>query len=214
MRKIRNIGGTLLFLFITFVVLCNIWVVYSTKSRVYYSIDRLPANNVALVLGTSKYTIKGTTNLFFHFRIEAAAKMYTQKKAKHFIASGDNALTYYNEPLDMKNALMKQGIPSEKITLDYAGFRTFDSVVRSKKVFGQDSITIVTQDFHCYRALFISDFYGMDAIAFAASGIPKGYSYWILFREYFARCKAVIDIFVLRKEPRFLGETIKIERTE
>jgi SanA protein len=114
----------------------------------------------------------------------------------------------------MKKALLAEGIPAEKITLDYAGFRTFDSVVRSKKIFGQDTLTIITQDFHCYRALFISDFYGMHAVAFATGGIPEGHSYWTYFRENLARCKAVIDLYILRKKPRFLVEEIKIGEVE
>jgi len=188
----------------------NIWVVESTRKLVYKSVDKVPSNAVALVLGTSKYSRKGATNLFFKYRIEAAVKLYRAGKVKHFILSGDNSLSYYNEPQDMKKALMALGIPAEAITLDYAGFRTFDSVVRSKKVFGQDSLTIITQEFHSYRALFISNFYGMKAIAFATEPVPKASSILTLSREYFARCKAVIDLYILRKEPKFLGEEINI----
>jgi SanA protein len=189
---------------------CNIWVVESTRKLVYLSVDKVPSNAVALVLGTSKYSRKGAENLFFKYRIEAAVKLYKAGKVKHFILSGDNSLSYYNEPQDMKKALLAQGIPENAITLDYAGFRTFDSVVRSKKVFQQDSITIITQGFHSYRALFISNFYGMKAIAFATEPVPTASSLLTLSREYLARCAAVIDLYVLRKEPKFLGEEINI----
>ncbi len=190
--------------------ICNIWVVESTRKLVYTTVEQAPSNAVALVLGTSKYSRKGAPNLFFKYRIEAAVKLYKAGKVKHFILSGDNSLSYYNEPQDMKKALMAQGIPANAITLDYAGFRTFDSVVRSKKVFGQDSLTIITQEFHSYRALFISNFYGMKAIAFATEAVPKGSSIVTLLREYMARCIAVVDLYILRKEPKFLGEEINI----
>lgn len=188
----------------------NIWVIYSTKAQVYDSIDNIPSNDVALVLGTSKYSRKGNANLFFKYRIEAAVKLYHAGKVKHFLLSGDNSLSYYNEPQDMKKALVKLGVPDSAVTLDYAGFRTFDSVVRSKKVFKQKRITIITQDFHIYRALFISNYYGIDAIAFATQSVPKSYSIMVVLREYMARCKAIVDLHLLHKQPKYLGEEIDI----
>ena len=213
MKRKKLISRIILITIAALIVLsaaCNIWVVESTRKLVYKSADNVPSNAVALVLGTSKYSRKGSTNLFFKYRIEAAVKLYRAGKVKHFILSGDNSLSYYNEPQDMKKALMALGIPAEAITLDYAGFRTFDSVVRSKKVFMQDSLTIITQEFHSYRALFISNFYGMKAIAFATEAVPKASSILTLSREYLARCAAVIDLYILRKEPKFLGEEINI----
>jgi SanA protein len=195
---------------LAFVIACNFWVINSTKDYVYHSADEIPFNHVALVLGTSKYSRSGHSNLFFKYRMEAAVKLFRGGKVKHFILSGDNSLSYYNEPQDMRKALLAQGIPDSAITADYAGFRTFDSVVRSKKIFRQDSITIITQEFHAYRALFISNYYGMKAIAYATEPVPKGYSLITHLRECFARCIAVIDLYVLRKEPKFLGEQIDI----
>jgi SanA protein len=142
--------------------------------------------------------------------MEAASKLYAAGKVEHFILSGDNSLSYYNEPQDMRKALLLQGIPDSAITPDYAGFRTFDSVVRSKKIFRQDSITIITQEFHAYRALFISNYYGIKAMAFATEPVPKGYSFMTHMREFLARCMAVIDLYILGKEPKFLGEQIDI----
>jgi SanA protein len=210
-KKIFKILIVILATAFIFILVCNIWVVNSTKSKIYTSAEEIPANDVALVLGTSKYSRTGHSNLFFQSRMEAAALLYHQKKVKHFILSGDNSLSYYNEPKDMKKALIAKGIPDSVITLDYAGFRTFDSVVRSKKILNQDSITIITQEFHSYRALFIGNYYGIRAIAFASGSVPKGYSFLTLVREYLARCKAVIDLYVLRKEPKFLGDQINIE---
>lgn len=204
--------GLFLILGVTFfVIACNIWVVQSTKDLVYTEVDKIPENKVGLVLGTSKYSRTGRANLFFLYRMQAAADLYHSGKVKHLILSGDNSLSYYNEPKDMKLALRKKNVPDSAITLDYAGFRTFDSVVRSKKVFNRDTITIVTQEFHVYRALFISNYYDIEAIGFVTTKVPEGYSLYTRFREYLARCKAVIDLYLLKQKPKFLGKKIEIE---
>lgn len=184
----------------------NIWVVRSTSDKVYASLQDVPANDVAVVLGTSNKLTSGAPNPFFESRIAAAASLYMDGKVRHFILSGDNRTRYYNEPLEMKKALMKSGIPDSVITLDYAGLRTLDTIVRCKEIFGQEKITIITQPFHCYRALFISHYYEMDAVALMADEPTLEQGAKVYFREYFARAKAVLDLYILKTEPRHLGE--------
>lgn len=184
----------------------NIWMVVSTREAVYTDIGEVPARKVALVLGTSHRTQNGGPNPYFEKRIQTASDLYKSGKAVHFILSGDNSTQYYNEPLEMKKALVKKGVPESAITLDYAGLRTLDSIVRSKEVFGQDRIIIITQPFHCYRALFISDYYDIDAVAMVAEEPEFEKSRNVRIREYFARTKAVLDLYVLGTGPRFLGE--------
>jgi SanA protein len=210
-KTIFKIGVLLIVLVLLAIFLCNLWVVNSTKDQVYYDVDKVPPKNIALVLGTSKYFKTGKPNLFFHNRIEAARKLYEEGKVKFFILSGDNSLTYYNEPQDMKKALVKAGIPDSLIQLDYAGFRTFDSVVRSKKVFDQTAVIIITQEFHIFRALFISNYYGMNSVGFVAEKVDLKHSVYTKVREYLARCKAVLDLYILKKEPKYLGQKIKIK---
>ncbi len=181
-----------------FILLCNFWVVYKTRDLNYFSIDDLPSNDVALVLGTSKYTEAGKQNLFFKFRMEATARLFNEGKIKYLILSGNNDSEYYNEPLDMKRALLNLGIPEDVMTLDYSGYRTFDSVMRCREVFNQENFTIISQNFHNARALYIAQQEGMHAIAFAAQDVPGGYSWRTLLREYFARPKAVLDVHILR----------------
>ncbi|PCJ25048.1 MAG: protein SanA [Flavobacteriales bacterium] len=199
-------------LVILFVITSNIIIVNLTKDSIYSTISTTPEKQVALILGTSKYTSRGNTNLFFKYRIVAAADLYLLGKVKHIIVSGDNRTKNYNEPKQMRKALIALGVPTEAITLDYAGFRTLDSVVRSKKVFGQNEITIISQRFHLERALFIADRYKIDAIGFAAQDPPGNYSTKTRIREYFAKTKAVIDLYIINKKPKFLGkkELIKI----
>jgi SanA protein len=126
--------------------------------------------------------------------------------------SGDNRAKEYNEPKHMFEALIKKGVPERAITLDYAGFRTLDSVVRCKKVFGQHKFIIVSQRFHVERALFIADKFGVDAIGFAAQDPWGHYSLKPRIREFFAKTKAIIDLYIIHKKPKFLGkkEVVKI----
>ncbi len=193
-----------------FVLFSNIAIIQSTKTAIYNSIESTPTKDVALILGTSRYTNRGTTNLFFKYRIKAAVDLFNKGKVKHIIVSGDNSLLSYNEPREMLKALILAGIPDSVITLDFAGFRTLDSVVRCKKVFGQSKVIIVSQRFHIERALFIAEKYEMEAIGFAAQSPPERYSLLTHFREYFAKTKAVIDLYIIHKEPKFLGEKVQI----
>jgi SanA protein len=195
-----------------FIVFSNVAIIESTKDNIYSSTDGIPKKDIALILGTSRYTTRGTTNLFFKYRINAAVALYKSGKIKHIIVSGDNSLQSYNEPREMRKALMTMGIPESVITLDYAGFRTLDSVVRCKEIFGQSSVTIISQRFHLQRALFIARKYKMEAIGLAAQDPPEKYSIKTHFREYFAKAKAVIDLYIINKKPKFLGkkEQIKI----
>ena len=183
----------------------NIWVFYSTTGQIYSNIDSIPESEVALVLGTSHRLTDGSPNPYFKERIELAVNLYKAGKVKHILVSGDNATKYYNEPIVMKKALVDSGIPETSITLDYAGFRTLDSIIRCKKVFEQEDITIITQTFHSHRALFISDYYNMTSIAmvnYNGVDIP-GEMKW---REYLARTLAVFDLYIINREPKFLGK--------
>jgi SanA protein len=204
-RVLRGAGISLSFL-IFFVLTSNLWVVISTRSKVLTDQQQLQTHGVALVLGTSHRMISGVPNPFFENRISTAADLYRNGKVVHFILSGDNRTRYYNEPLEMKKALMKKGVPATAITMDYAGLRTLDSIVRCKEVFGQNTIIIITQPFHSYRALFISNYYHMDAVALVAKEPSQDIAVQVYFREYFARTKAILDLYILRTAPHHLGE--------
>jgi len=204
-KVVKRAGYTILF-FAVLILVANIWVVKSTENKVFADYHSLPDNEVALVLGTSNKSVDGSPNPFFENRIKTAAALYHDSKVTHFILSGDNRTPYYNEPLEMKKALMKLGVPDSVITLDYAGLRTLDSVVRSRDVFGQNKITIITQPFHCYRALFISNYYGIDAVAVVAQEPVEETVFKVYVREYFARTKAILDLYILKTDPLLMGE--------
>lgn len=191
-------------------LLCNSWINRSTVSQLYTDSSAIPARKVGLVLGASKNTIRGTNNMYFTYRMQAAYELYKTGKVQYLLLSGDNHTEGYDEPTDMRDALIKLGVPDSCIVLDYAGFRTLDSVVRCKEVFGEDSITIISQEFHNQRAVFIANKSGVHAIAFNAQEVNKNYSLKTRIREYFARVKCVLDIYILHTDPKFLGEKIKI----
>lgn len=193
------------------VLITNIWVVSSTSDKVFSDYHKLPNHSVALVLGTSHKLTNGSPNPYFENRIRTAALLYKSGKVTHFILSGDNRSVYYNEPMEMKKALIKEGVPDSIITLDLAGLRTLDSVVRSKEIFGQDKIIIITQPFHCYRALFISQFYHIDAVAIQAIEPSPEAMVKVYLREYLARTKAIIDLYLLNTAPRHLGEKMPLD---
>jgi len=205
-RRVISLVFVAIALVFVFLISSNIWVWYATRERVYDKVDEVPQNDVALVLGTSRYTENGEDNPFFVYRIQTATLLYKKGKIKHIIVSGDNNTKYYNEPKEMRDALLDQGIPYRAITLDYAGFRTLDSIVRCKEIFGQNKILIITQKFHSYRAIFIGDFYDMETTAIAARNLPLSSSFKVEFRETLARSKAVLDLYVFQETPRIMGK--------
>jgi SanA protein len=179
---------------------------HAARGLVFHSVDAIPAREVGLVLGTSRETRHGKPNLHFNQRITAAAVLYHAGKVRHLLVSGDNHIATYDEPTDMRAALIAAGVPASAITCDYAGFRTLDSVVRAKNVFGLSQCTIISEDFHCPRALWIAQQYGLNAIAFAAPDVNlKSWSLRAGVREQFARAWCAVDLYVLHRRPHFPG---------
>nr|WP_261817451.1 ElyC/SanA/YdcF family protein [Vibrio gallicus] len=199
-----------IFLSITiFLSSVDIWMSISAHGRIHQQVESTPPRDVALVLGTSKY-IGRTRNPYYTYRIDAAIKLYKQGKVKAFLLSGDNAHRSYNEPWTMKRDLLNAGIPDNLIFLDYAGFRTLDSVVRAKQIFNLDDFVIVTQTFHCDRALFIAKFYDTDAICLGVPSPAPTSWFNVRVREVFARIKALLDLYITNTQPKFMGPQVPI----
>jgi len=169
------------------------------EGRLYTDVAAVPPRRVALVLGTRERLPNGRKNLFFTYRIEAAAALYKAGKVEHLIVSGQD------EPAAMRDALVEAGVPPEAITLDNAGFRTLDSVIRAARVYGVRDYVIVSQRFHVQRAIFIADHYGADAIGFCARDVPQYAAFKTRLRELGARVKVVLDLYFLDTQPRFVG---------
>ncbi|EKP0318874.1 YdcF family protein [Aeromonas veronii] len=186
------------------------WIVSDARHYTYDQVDEVPYNRVAVVLGTSKYLSGGGPNHYFKYRIKAAAELYNNAKVDFIIVSGDNATVQYNEPRQMRRALIKAGIPASAIYMDFAGFRTLDSVVRAKEVFGQERFTVVSQGFHNERAIFIARHFGIDAVGFNAEDPSAYQGIRTRVREVFARLMGLVDLYVLDKGPKFLGEPVPV----
>lgn len=196
---------------VIFVVLCNYLVLHSCEGRLYDKVKDMPYNRVAVVLGTNPKTKSGSMNYFYKYRIDATIKLFQQGKIERILISGDNSRKTYSEPDAMKTDLMAAGIPDSVIYLDFAGFSTYDSMVRAKKVFGLSAFTVISQEFHNQRAVYIARQNDIDAIAFNVQNTP--YRYWRIkmeLREILARVKAVGEV-VFNKTPHFLGEPIEVK---
>ncbi len=190
------------------------WVWTAAEGRLYDNLALAPAYPVALVLGCPPLVAGGHANAYFEARVRAAARLFHAGKVQHLLVSGDNGDLSYNEPKAMIDALVARGVPEERIVADYAGFRTLDSIVRAKQVFGQDRLIVVSQEFHNRRALFLADRSGVDASAYNAADVERGLTARLRWREAFARVVAVADTYLLGTEPKFLGEPIEIGPSE
>ncbi|CAM3611434.1 outer membrane permeability protein SanA [Rahnella bruchi] len=184
------------------------WISLRTQPYIYDEVQTLPHRQVGVVLGTAKYYRTGVINQYYLYRIQGAINAYNSGKVKYLLLSGDNALQSYNEPSTMRRDLIAAGIPASDIVLDYAGFRTLDSIVRTRKVFDTNDFIIITQRFHCERALFIALHMGIQAQCFAVPSPKNMLS--VRSREIFARLGALTDLYLLKREPRFLGPLIPI----
>jgi SanA protein len=186
---------------------------YISSFSASYIVDewyKLPINKCGLLLGTSKYRVKGGINPYFSERLDAAAVLYHSGRVKYIIASGDNSELSYNEPRTMMSGLRERGVPAENIFLDYAGFRTLDSIVRAREIFGQDSITVISQRFHNERAVYIGRSYGITVYGFNANDSGDISDLSVRIREVLARFKAFIDVKIIMEQPKFLGDKIII----
>jgi SanA protein len=192
------------------ITICNWKVESASQHLVSRDLSQIPPSKVGLLLGTSKYLRSGEANPYFYNRIDAAAELYQAGKIEYILVSGDNGSIYYNEPRDMKKALLERGIPEKSIYMDYAGFRTLDSVIRCKEIFGQHRFIVISQEFHTKRAVYIARTHGLETFGYNAKDVQyQGLE--LSLREKLARVKAFIDVNILMEKPRFLGERIPIK---
>jgi SanA protein len=211
MKKKKRILLLLIFIVpIVLVFTSNYSIEKNAENKTFSNSSEIKKNKVGLVLGTSKFLKNGSINLYFKYRINATVELYQKGKIDFVLVSGDNGNENYDEPTDFKNELIKKGIPENKIFLDYAGFRTLDSVVRAKEIFGQINITVISQKFHNERAIYLAEKNGVSAIGFNAKDLSGRYGLKTRIREYFARTKAYLDI-IFGVKPKFSGKRIEIK---
>lgn len=201
-RQFRKIAATVLLagsaLLLAIILACNIWIISATQREVFSDIRSLPVNRDGLVLATGKRIEKGRVNQHFVRRVNAAAALYRAGKVQRLILSGDKA---HDEPMELKRALLARGIPESALVLDNFGLRTLDSVVRARDVFQCGNLTIISERFHDFRALFLSRYYGINAVAYAPPDLPFRWMIRSTIRESLARVKAVLDLYILKTKP-------------
>jgi len=209
-RKIKCALLLVTFLGVAAIVVAGALVREAARGLTYSDVSAIPYSRVGVLLGCSKQLPDGRTNLFFVYRVAAASKLFRAHKIDYVIVSGDNHVVGYDEPTDMKCALVEAGIPAERIYCDFAGFRTLDSVVRAKEVFGQTRITIISQEFHSKRAIYIAGTVGIEAFGFDARDVDARNGLRTILREQLARVRTVLDVCLFKTRPKFLGPRIEI----
>ena len=204
------LAGLLLFLLgVGFILYTNLAPVWASRGRLFAETKNLPPAKVGLVFGTSD-SYRGRENRYFRYRIDAAVKVWNAGKVETLIVSGDNRSKYYNEPEKMKSALIEEGVPKDRIVCDYAGLRTFDSVVRAKEIFGADTILVISQRFQNERAIYLAQANGMKAYGFNAEDVEIKAGFKTKLREVGARVKMWLDVNLLDTQPRHLGDKVEM----
>lgn len=200
-------------IFLGFPTLLLFWANYRVEAvsadYVTSDLDKLPNVKVAIIPGTIKLLSNGYVNQYFQYRIDAAVELYKSGKVKHFLVSGDNSRKEYNESDDMRLSLIEAGIPDSIITMDFAGFDTYDSMIRAREVFGQKSFIVVSQEFQNERAVYIARSFGIEAYGFNARNVTSYGGMKTRGREFLARGKAYVEVLI-GVQPTYLGEKIII----
>ncbi|MGB5274619.1 MAG: ElyC/SanA/YdcF family protein [Flavobacteriaceae bacterium] len=209
-RRYFKLLGLLPLIGLLTLMVCNYTINSSAEGKTFSTIESVPKNRVGLVLGTSKRRTNGQPNPYYTYRIDATIALFKAGKIDFVLVSGDNGTIYYNEPTTIKKDLVEGGIPENRIFLDYAGFRTLDSMVRAKEVFGLEHVTVISQKFHNERAIYLAEKKGLHAIGFNATDVSGQPGLKVKLREYFARVKVFLDL-VFNTQPKFFGDTIEIK---
>jgi len=187
----------------------NLAALVAAHGRLFERAGEVPPGRVGLVFGCDD-KIGGRENLYFRYRIEAAAELWKTGRLRCIIVSGDNRTKHYNEPLRMRQALIDKGVPADRIVCDYAGLRTFDSVIRAKEIFGAAKVVFISQRFQNERAIYIARAHGLDAVGFNARDVEGQGGLKTRLREVGARVKMWLDVNILNTRPRYLGKKEKL----
>lgn len=208
-KRLMVVSITMVIFMITLVSVVTIHIQNFSKPYIYDAKSTVkPTCYTALVLGASVHR-DGSLSSVLLDRVNSSLELYKSGKVKRFLLSGDHGQTDYDEVNTMKNYLIKQGVDSADIFLDHAGFDTYSSMVRAKEVFKVDSLYIVTQQYHLYRAVYIARKIGLNAYGYVAD--KRNYSAIIKYtlREWLANVKSWMWVNTNHK-PIYLGDSILI----
>lgn len=192
-------------------IAANLWVLATTAAYIEQDPQQCRPDKVGIVFGTSHWTRSGVSNPHFHARMRTAALLIDQSRVEHLLLSGDNRTQAYNEPRAMWRELYRRGVAADKMTMDFAGFSTYDTVVRARNVFQLNEALLITQSWHLPRAVFIGRALGMDVTGCVADDLAINVEKRLRLREWAARVATLGDLYIWGREPYFLGSPEPIE---
>ncbi|MEG4069891.1 ElyC/SanA/YdcF family protein [Microcoleus sp. Pol11C2] len=185
----------------------NYYVRLVTSNYRYNNIANVPAEPIAIVFGAGLWE-DGTPSPMLADRVQAGVELYKAGRVDKLLMTGDNSSVDYNEVQAMQDYAAAQGVPTNNIILDYAGFSTYESCYRAKEIFGITQAVLVTQNFHLARAVYTCRQLGVEAIGLGTPDWGKFRQKGMIrysFREFLAVLKALWEVRVTRPEPTFLG---------
>jgi len=185
----------------------NYYVRLATSNYLRTDVAKVPSKPIAIVFGAGIWE-DGTPTPMLADRVQAAVDLYKAGQVGKLLMTGDNSAPDYNEVKVMQEYAEKQGVPVNDITLDYAGFSTYESCYRAKEIFGITQAVLVTQNFHLPRAVYTCRKLGVEAIGLGTPDWGKFRQYTMIrysFREFLAVVKALWEVRVTRPKPTFLG---------
>lgn len=194
-------------------ITANAVYVLKQAGRTHHPESTCPSAQVGIVFGTSQYLRSGLENPHFHGRVELGARLFMEGQVSHLLLSGDHRTPFYNEPLRMQEALLQRGVPAEAMTLDSAGLSTFDTLKRASRVYLLEKPLLITQDYHLPRALFIAEYFGLDAQGCIASGPGWSSMKRLWLRELAARLRSIGDLYIWQRQPDQMDEPRPIPTT-
>lgn len=205
-NKRLKIALSPLILSLLLIATANIVILSSTQNQIYNDVDQVRPGRIGLVLGCPPTVVGGSPNTYFEQRMNAAALLMKNNKITTLILSGATDGGAYNEPLAMRQALLKRGLKDAQLELDLHGNRTFDSIKNVQQKHTDAPIIIITQQAHARRALFIAQHFNINAKAFNAQ--TQGFSNTLTqtIRESLARVRAIVDIYLLSKLDRSMKQ--------
>ena len=204
-----KVGIIIIIIIVLIILLINFYVKNSTKNQIIEKDDYSTLKNIdcIIILGAGIWGDKPSPML--EDRLKEGILLYNNEVSDKIIMSGDHGREEYDEVNTMKKYAIENGIPSENIFMDHAGFSSYESIYRAKEIFNAKKVVIVTQKYHLYRALYIANQLGLEAYGVGAD--PRQYvgAIYRKAREILARNKDFIKC-IFKPEPTYLGDTIPV----
>lgn len=186
------------------------WWVHSSARPYVVPAEAVDKAQVGIVLGALVYGKSGRLSPVLEDRVDTAIALYKAGKVERLLMSGDHGQSNYDEVNAMRRYACERGVPDDRIFTDHAGFNTYDTMVRARRVFLVENAVVITNGFHLDRSVFLARSAGIKAQGVVADKRAYLDSNYNDSREYLARCKAVLNVYLLRPDPTFLGPEIPI----